>query len=108
MNKFDIVLINFPFTDLTSSKIRPGLIIKTLEGENLILCQITTKRRNISKYEVKLDENSCEGDIRFNSNIYIDMIFTLHKTLIINKLGSIKNKSTINEINSKIKQMFCD
>jgi len=105
--KHDIILVNFPFSDLKTSKLRPALVIKSLEGENTILCQVTTKKRGLSKYEVYLDKTSCKGKIRFNSNIYLDMIFTLHKSLIVNKIGHIKEEKVIKEIGKKIKEMFC-
>src|SRR3989344_9081567 len=79
--KFDIVLVDFPFSNLTKTKKRPALVINPLEGENAILCQITTKRRNIEKYEIFMKKESCLDDIRFDSYIYVDMIFTLHKNL---------------------------
>ena len=104
--KYDIILVHFPFSDLRESKIRPALVIKPLEGENTILCQITTKRRGISKYEVVLNRKACEGDIRFDSNIYLDMIFTLHESLVLNKIGHIKDEKIIREIGNKIKEMF--
>ena len=106
LRKYDIILVNFPFSNLKQSKLRPALVIKSLEGENTILCQITTKRRDIFKYEIILNRKSCEGDIRFNSNIYIDMIFTLHESLIVNKLGYIKDEKVKDEIDSKIKGLF--
>ena len=34
--KYDILLVNFPFSDFKTKKIRPALIIKSLEGENTI------------------------------------------------------------------------
>ena len=104
--KYDVILVNFPFSDLKNSKIRPALVVKPLEGENTILCQITTKNRGISKYEVILNKKSCEGDIRFDSNIYVDMIFTLHESLIVNKIGHVKDKEVREEIDNKIKELF--
>lgn len=104
--KYDIILVRFPFSNLKESKIRPALVIKPLEGENTILCQITTKKREISKYEIALGRKDCEGNIRFNSNIYTDMIFTLHESLILDKIGYIKNEKVIKEINDKIKEIF--
>jgi mRNA interferase MazF len=104
--KYDIILVRFPFSNLKESKIRPALVIKPLEGENTISCQITTKKREISKYEIILNRADCEGNIRFNSNIYIDMIFTLHESLILDKIGYIKNEKVIKEINDKIKEIF--
>lgn len=106
IGKYDILLIEFPFSNLRDKKIRPALVITSIEGDNLILCQITTKKRVISKYEVPLKKDFCEGDIRFDSNIYTDMIFTLHKSLILDKIGSIKHEKTIQEIQDKIKRLF--
>jgi len=106
LRKFDIVLVDFPFSDLTKTKKRPALVINSLEGENSVLCQITTKRRNIQKYEITLPKEACIGDIRFNSFIYADMIFTLHKNLIYKKIGAVDNSKIKEIINQKIKLVF--
>ena len=74
-----------------------------MEGENSILCQITTKNRKIQKYEIQLKKEDCKGEIQFDSFIYVDMIFTLHKSLIYRKIGEIKNTQTKENINKKIK-----
>jgi mRNA interferase MazF len=41
--KGDIVVIPFLFSDLTRAKRRPALVIVSLEGNDAILCQITSK-----------------------------------------------------------------
>lgn len=104
--KHDIILVNFPFSNLKESKLRPSLVVKPLEGKNTILCQITTKKRGISKYEIALNRKSCEGNIKFDSHIYIDMIFTLHESLVARKIGSIKDKKVKSEIDTKIRNLF--
>jgi mRNA interferase MazF len=106
IKKFDIVLVDFPFSDLTKTKKRPALVINSLEGENAILCQITTKRRGIQKYEISLSKEVCTGDIRFNSFVYVDMVFTLHKSLIYKKIGAVDNLKIKEIINQKIKSVF--
>lgn len=103
IKKFDIVLVDFPFSNLTKTKKRPALVINSLEGENAILCQITTKRRKIPTYEILLPKESCLGNIRFNSFIYVDMIFTLHKSLIYRKIGEVNDLKIKEIINQKIK-----
>ena len=103
LKKFDIVLVDFPFSDLKRTKRRPALVICSLEGDNSILCQITTKRRNLQRYEIFLSQGDCRGDIRFDSFIYVDMIFTLHKSLIYKKIGEVSNQETKNSINQKIR-----
>jgi hypothetical protein len=37
----DVVIVPFPFSDLTQTKRRPALVVAGLSGEDLILCQIT-------------------------------------------------------------------
>lgn len=41
--KGDVVVIIFPFTDLSSSKRRPALVLADLPGDDIILCQITSQ-----------------------------------------------------------------
>ena len=40
--KGDVVVLPFPFSDLSASKKRPALVVATLSGEDVILCQITS------------------------------------------------------------------
>lgn len=65
--RYDLVLALYPFTDLTSAKRRPVVIIADLEGNNVIACQITTKKHSLEKYSLSLLKSQCIGDIRFNS-----------------------------------------
>ncbi len=41
--KGDVVVVPFPFSDLNRAKRRPALVIAELEGDDLILCQITSQ-----------------------------------------------------------------
>jgi len=41
--KGDVVVVAFPFTDLSAAKWRPALVIAVLPGDDLILCQITSQ-----------------------------------------------------------------
>ena len=57
--KGDIIVLPFPFSDLTQSKKRPALVIAELEGDDLILCQITSQEVK-DKYAVSIDEDDFE------------------------------------------------
>ncbi len=106
MNPNDIVLVNFPFSDLTQTKLRPAVVVATPGGDNLILCQITTKKRSIKAYEVALPRSATQGDIRFDSNIYVDMLFTLHKNLVQQTIGSVHDQTTQRAITQKLRNLF--
>ena len=107
-HKYDIFMAQFPFTDLSIIKTRPVLILKNFEGNNILVCQITTKRHNLQKYEIILESKDCNQALRMNSFIYIDIITTLHKNKLVKKLGSVTNNLLFNEINDKLKLLLFD
>jgi hypothetical protein len=39
----EVVVVPFPFTDLTSAKVRPTLVLASLSRGDVILCQITSQ-----------------------------------------------------------------
>ena len=41
--KGNVVIIPFPFSDLSDSKRRPALVLADLQGNDIILCQITSQ-----------------------------------------------------------------
>lgn len=99
--KGDVVVTPFPFSDLTSMIKRPALITATLKGDDLILCQITTKNRP-DPYKIELTQNDFnKGSLKINSFIMPSRIFTLRKSIILYKVGNITNKK-IKEVENKI------
>jgi mRNA interferase MazF len=41
--KGDVVVLPFPFSDLTTSKKRPALVVASLKGDDILVCQVTSK-----------------------------------------------------------------
>lgn len=41
--KGDIVVLPFPFSDLSGSKRRPAMVLADLPGDDILLCQITSQ-----------------------------------------------------------------
>jgi mRNA interferase MazF len=99
--KGDIVVVPFPFTDLTQSKRRPALVIATLEGDDLILCQITSQWTK-DKYAIVIDEDDFEtGSLKQRSHIRPNRIFTADSQIILYRVGHLKKKR-IDEVIKKI------
>lgn len=90
--KGDVVVLPFPFSDLSASKKRPALVVSPLEGEDLILCQITSQLRQ-DKYSIELTNSDFkQGGLNVTSNIKPNKLFTADKSIIQYKIGSIKDK----------------
>ena len=58
--KGDVVVVPFPFSDLSEAKRRPALVIADLAGDDFILCQITSQNVKDS-YSIPLDEEHFEA-----------------------------------------------
>ena len=41
--KGDVVVLPFPFSDMTQAKRRPAMVVADLKGNDVILCQITSQ-----------------------------------------------------------------
>lgn len=92
MGKGDIVLIIFPFTDLTGNKLRPAVILVNTEID-LTVCFITTQLQWQETTDVQLEPTLYNG-LRKKSLIRTSKIATLDKTLAKGLLGRL----TINEL----------
>jgi len=92
--KGDIVIVPFPFSDLSQSKRRPALVIATLRGDDLILCQITSQNLTDS-YAVAVNNNDFEtGSLNKPSNIRPNRIFTADQSIILSIAGHLKSTKT--------------
>jgi len=88
--KGDVVVVPFPFTDLTQAKRRPALVISVLEGYDLILCQITSKTVK-DNYAIMIEDEDFElGGLKQVSNIRPNRIFTADSNIILYKIGHLK------------------
>lgn len=88
--KGDVVVVPFPFSDLSRSKRRPALVIQHFEGEDLLLAQITSKAVR-DNFAIPLSDNEFEtGSLNKPSNIRPNKLFTCSKNLILYKIGSLK------------------
>ncbi len=75
--KGDIVLFPFPFTDLTSRKLRPCLVLSHTMGEDILLCQITSKQTRKDDYAIELKQDETRnGSLAIDSYIRANMLFT--------------------------------
>ncbi len=103
--KGDVVVLPFPFSDLSKSKKRPALVVASLQGDDIILCQITSEKR-IDDYSIVLSNSDFKtGTLNLTSMIRPNRIFTADKSIILYKIGSIKEPK-IKETEKEITKIF--
>ncbi len=90
-SKGDIVLFSFPYTDLSSRKLRPCLVLSDSFGEDVLLCQITSQEvgKDEFSYPLKAQE-TIGGTLAIDSFVRTNMLFTASVKQIVRKVCSVK------------------
>lgn len=94
MNNGDIVLVPFPFTDLSQSKLRPALVLwADPAGNDVTLCFISSQNTtSLSPGEFALDPSDPEFQgtgLRLLSKVRVTRIVTIERRLITRRLGKL-------------------
>ncbi len=99
--KGDVVVVPFPFSDLSTSKKRPALAVATLTGDDVILCQITSQTIR-DGYAISLSSADFKtGTLHQDSNIRPNRLFTADSNIILYRVGELK-PDKIKEVVAKI------
>jgi len=102
----DIIVLDFPFSDLTNIKKRPSLVLKKIAGKDLILAQITGKSFHKSEEVIIKNEDFLKSGLSRISYVRFTKLFTADESLIKYKIGSLKQEKfndVIDEICSFLK-----
>ena len=92
----DIVLVSFPFTDLTSAKRRPALVVSpdifNDLNEDLVLLAVTSQLNPIP-HSIPVSPGDCEeGALPKESMVKLTKVFTLSATLVLKKLCRLRDR----------------
>ncbi len=105
--KGKIVLIPFPFTDLTSTKLRPALIL--YEGEKDVVAAFISSRVDKPKpTDIIIEQEHPEfkkTGLKITSILKLDKVATISKNLIAGEIGEV-GANLKKEINQKIIKIY--
>jgi mRNA interferase MazF len=88
--KGDVVVVPFPFSDLTNAKRRPALVLSKLDGGDVILTQVTSQTVR-DRYAVELkDSDFADGGLNLSSNVRPNRVFTADTRIVLYRVGSLK------------------
>ena len=86
--KGDLVVVPFPFSDLSATKKRPAFVVADLIGDDVVLCQITSQATSDS-YAIAITTNELtSGKLRQASNVRPNRLFTADSNIILYQIGS--------------------
>jgi mRNA interferase MazF len=94
-----VVLIPFPFSDLSQSKLRPAVV---LASGDWILCQVTSKSYADSRAIELNNTDFANGSLKVISYVRPSKLFTVNSNLIVRKIGDLKPKIKQKIINTVI------
>jgi mRNA interferase MazF len=96
MNKWDIVLLSYPFTDLSGAKVRPAVVISPTtynqSNQDAVFVLITTNTARRSLYDLIIQQTHLEFQLtglRYDSAVRTDKIFALNQKLVVKTIGRI-------------------
>ncbi len=101
----DIVILPFPFSDLSANKRRPALVLATLHGGDIVVCQITSQIRP-DPYAVPIeDADFANGGLKQSSLVRVSRIFTAESSIVLYRAGTLSIGKQ-REVRSKIAGLF--
>ncbi len=82
-----VVLVHFPFSDLTASKLRPAVVLADAGRGDWILCQITSNAYGDPRAFPLAETDFARGSLRRASYARPGKLFTAHASLIVHEIG---------------------
>lgn len=85
-----VVIVYFPFSDLTASKLRPAVVLAEAGRGDWILCQITSNPYG-DPSAIRLEAaDFAHGSLRLTSYARPAKLFTAHSSLIASQAGQLQ------------------
>jgi len=97
----EIVVVPFPFSDLSDRKQRPVLVLSkhlyNLKSDDIITCAMTSNIKQV-KHSIMINNRNLQaGSIPRDSMIKVDKLFSLEKSMIKKRIGKV-NPETFEKI----------
>lgn len=94
MNKGDIVLVPFPFTDLSQTKLRPAIVLwDSSRQADVTLCFVSSQNVEqiySDEFVLGIDDSEFKGTgLKVTSKVKITRIATIQRQMITRRLGKV-------------------
>ncbi len=99
MPKFgDLVLVPFPFTDMSGNKVRPALVLGAQKGgADITVCFVSSVfKKKVQPLDVLVSDqkkNFKKNGLKVSSVIKVAKIATLDKAVVLGKIGELDGEN---------------
>jgi mRNA interferase MazF len=88
------VVVPFPFSDLSRSKLRPAVVLADADRDDWILCQVTSNPYGDPSAITLTDSSFRSGSLQTVSYVRPAKLFTANSDLIVDHVGVLKDDAT--------------
>ncbi len=102
-----VVLVRFPFSDLTNAKLRPAVIVAHAGRDDYVLCQITSNPYTDPRAIEVQDHQFRKGGLQRVSYIRPAKLFTANDRIIARTVGTLDQgtrRSVIESIEALLRE----
>ena len=103
-SKNEIVLVRYPFSDLTNSKVRPAVVVNAAHtSKDLFVVALTSKTQSLMSGEFVLSEWQSVG---LNVETAVKRgVFTIHERLVLKTVGTLA-KADAESLDESLREWF--
>ena len=104
----NIVIVRFPYTDLSNARLRPGLLVADVRHDNQldwVVCRITTQSFPGSRQIALSPRDLATGQLAQDSWLRPDRMMTMNETILGNTIGRLTD-AKLAEILAAVRSLF--
>lgn len=109
LSQGDVLLIPIPFSDLSSVKKRPVMVLSNDKynsiTDDIIVIAITSNLGSKFSEVLLCPSDLADGEIKVESALRVDKIYTISQKIVVKKLGKLK-QAKIDEVKNKLKELL--
>lgn len=102
-----VVLVRFPFSDLSNTKLRPAIVLADAGRGDWILCQVTSQPYTDATAIEIINSDFASGSLKKTSYARPGKLFTANAAIMTRYVGDLKKaklEETVNAVISVLKK----
>ncbi len=103
-----VILVQFPFSDLSASKLRPAVVLAAVDRDDWILCQVTSNAYSDSRAVEIADSDFSSGSLTRTSYARPGKLFCANTAImhrIVGSLAAEKHEAVVDAIVAILRQI---